>query len=455
MNNFMRPIRLAFVATAAALTVGCATVSAPKEPFVPKVISLADGCATVTTREKAAPVVAVDQICIVTKLDDARQKYAADEATATVAAREEVVKALGTKGGVPGAMTAIGYYTNEGRVTDMPPELVDKLAKLQAIADAAKLQPASAPELPASQAASAVVPNRKHVATDKKAPAVVANDTPPQPKADKPTGTSVVKQIIAKAKDAAPGMAVGIATSTIAKTGLNAIALKFGIAAAATTMPGFLVAAGTVAAISAVAGGLAGVATHLYQNRGQQKSGKAIRKAFLKGAAYGAIGGAIGSTISSALNADGFVHTLFSHKPSVHVPAVDAAASAPAHASAPAATTAAPAPTVPVPTLSQTVQSLLSEEQMKALPKAVQKLAESQKPEDLVRFCKEASFNLINNTHNNPDALKAGAKLVERGLDIAKESHVHSVFTRMLNSDMKFISKAKAFSQFVTGLKPA
>lgn len=80
---------------------------------------------------------------------------------------------------------------------------------------------------------------------------------------------------------------------------------------------------------------------------------------------------------------------------------------------------------------------------MRQLSPALQKLAESHNPKDMLHFCKEASFQLINHSHNNPAAMKAGAELLQKGLDIAKHANINSDTSFMLERDLNYLKNLK------------
>ena len=294
------------------------------------------------------------------------------------------------------------------------------------------------------------------------------------PRKERKPATQIVNEALAKARNAAPDVAVaavGAAANVAVKKGLmSVIGAKFAMAAAATTLPHVLGAVAVAAAVGVVAGGLVGGITAVvregmhrdgninYRTRDGYPSRDAWKKeAFIRGAKrgalFGALGGAAGELIANAVNSSGFIHNLFSHS-SAPVQATHVASGVTHQAASQTAETVAAAAPAPE-TLSNGVKALLSETQMKGLPEAVQKLAESQKPEDVVKFCKEASFALINQSHQNADAVKAGYGLIKHGLDVAKESGLHNSVVRMLNRDSAYMKTAHMFKNIASAFKPA
>ncbi|NTU49940.1 MAG: hypothetical protein HGA87_03470 [Desulfobulbaceae bacterium] len=98
-----------------------------------------------------------------------------------------------------------------------------------------------------------------------------------------------------------------------------------------------------------------------------------------------------------------------------------------------------PADTTPPVVPQGSVRDILTEEQFKKLPRGVQRLALSKNPREIALFCKEASFKLINSPHRSPEALKAGAKLIEHGLEVAKSTGLDNSVTKMLHADLSYL----------------
>ncbi|MCL2469192.1 MAG: hypothetical protein FWF24_03045 [Alphaproteobacteria bacterium] len=280
------------------------------------------------------------------------------------------------------------------------------------------------------------------------------------------------KAICQWAKQNAPALIVGGLTGAGVR-----VAAQFALAAFVTTTPGVVAAIGSAMAIGAVAGGVSKLVTTSIWGGTKKEDKHWKRKAFLQGAAMGVIGAGIGAGVAQWLISNDYLGGWFSHSsapseapaqaaaplpepeiapppvaPMVETPAPANVSDVPAAPSVAEATTPAAAPSAveaPAPAaLVETspavipqgnVEDLLTKEQFAKLPVAVQKLASSSDPHEIARFCKEASFKLINGADRSPESLQVGAKLIERGLEVAKDAGLNNTVTKMLHADLAYL----------------
>ena len=252
--------------------------------------------------------------------------------------------------------------------------------------------------------------------------------------------------------DAIAGTAAGAGTKMV----VAAVATQFKMAALVATLPGMAAAVAahplimTVAAaviVGALAGGAANLARAAVTGRGKVREKRWALKAFGKGALIGAAGGGIFGAFgdqlvagfSHALHSD-FVQNIVGHPANVNVPspAPQIAASAPTNLQVSTPVSAPLEAIVQAPT-PLGVKDMLSAEQMKVLSPKLRMLAQSDNAEDMLRFCKEASYQLINGGQRSAESVRLGAELVQRGLDVAKAANLHTATVDKLAADMAYL----------------
>lgn len=276
-------------------------------------------------------------------------------------------------------------------------------------------------------------------------------------------------------KQNAPALIVGGLTGA----GIR-IAAQFAFAALVTTTPGVVLAIGSAVFIGALAGGSARLLTTSIWGKTEKDDPHWRSKAFLKGALVGAVGAGIGAGIAQWFFADHAVPA--AQTGTDPLPSTESGAGVPQpeqtappsvdQGTTPSSTPQAEAPPQTQPSAPQnttaqsstpessgsgqateqvapdvaaqaavqgSVKDLLTNEQFQGLPKEVRKLALSENPRDIILFCKEASFKLINGPHRSTEALQAGARLIERGLDVAKTAGVENTVSKMLHADLAYL----------------
>lgn len=190
-------------------------------------------------------------------------------------------------------------------------------------------------------------------------------------------------------------------------------------------------------AVSALAGGIARLVTAAL-TPGERKEGW-WWKSFAGGLLPGAIGGGIGFSVMDFLSADGFLHGLFAPNEAPVPPLI---------APGPEADVTSGAALVEVAAsgaLPTGLEGVLTVDQFAALSPELQALANAGDPASMVEFSKEASFHLLNHAGGDEAARRAGAALIQRGLEVAQQGDVHNIFTRMLAADMAYIRGAREF----------
>jgi hypothetical protein len=85
------------------------------------------------------------------------------------------------------------------------------------------------------------------------------------------------------------------------------------------------------------------------------------------------------------------------------------------------------------------VSKLMSDQMFKQLSPDIQGLAASEKPQDILHFCKEASFQIMNGHHRNAESLQAGAHLIEHALQVAEKAGLHTHAVQQLHADEAYI----------------
>jgi len=248
---------------------------------------------------------------------------------------------------------------------------------------------------------------------------------------------------------------------------------------------------GSAVAIGAVAGGLSRVVVTKMRGGGKLQEKNWMRREFGRGMLAGALGGGLGAGAAHWLMSNDYLQGLFEknkidavmeklrgegwpEKPATPPPiqkypitplttpetTVPDAPAVPPHGpevtpehvaptpdhgvttppsheppSAPHQDTPSAPPVVPQGSL----RDILTEEQFEKLPRGVRSLASSTNPREIALFCKEASFELINGSDRSPEALRSGARLIERGLEVAKASGLDNSVTKMLHADYAYL----------------
>jgi hypothetical protein len=290
-----------------------------------------------------------------------------------------------------------------------------------------------------------------------------------------------------KIKHAAPAFLVGgAAGAAVRLTG------HFALAAFFTTTPSILLTIGAAMTVGAFAGGTSRLLTTALFDRDSRTDHYWKRNAFLRGAAVGAVGGGFGAGVmdwfithgyGSALRAflndklPGFFSSPAPSPPPPQIPQTFSPQPPPVLEipELPQPTNedfvsakAAPSPDALPPNLSEqgstsentippmsstppseqvlavagnhlsSIDQILTKDQLAMLPNRVRQFADSQDPEKLIWFCKEASFYLINGKNRSAETIQVGAQLIKYGLDVAKEFSIENNITRMLHADRSY-----------------
>ena len=209
-----------------------------------------------------------------------------------------------------------------------------------------------------------------------------------------------------------------------------------------------------------VLGAAVGLATSAVRTS-LRKGPKNWKKELLKGAAYGAGFGLLGFEIESFTHVGEHVGHLFSkakdwvcssHHFGAH--AADAVSGMhPAHVAAPqlhhdiasANDVGTAAHGAATNLIADAPKSFLTEDQFQHLPKALQKLAESQNKEDWVKLCQKMSEKIILTHPHDQTMLKMAGEWMKHGVKIADDFHIQGVASQQLHANMAY---AEAWGKF-------
>jgi len=219
---------------------------------------------------------------------------------------------------------------------------------------------------------------------------------------------------------------IGGLVNAVTRSALTALVASAGISFAAAP----LVALGAGVVIGALAGA---VSTFAQESAKKNKTEGWQRRAITKGLITGLCGGIIGSVVTDLLSANSFVAGLFEPQA---IPAVPASA-APVPVAPPQIVPTVAVPLPPVVPVSPDLAAY--ESAVKSMPRSVQHLYESanktHNPQTVLKFFKEASFNLLQHPRH-AESLQVGAKMLQEGAAWAQKVGLSTGAGRGLVQDL-------------------
>ena len=239
---------------------------------------------------------------------------------------------------------------------------------------------------------------------------------------------------------------------------------KFVIAAMLTTKPVAAIAACVVASpvaagivsiasafvLGATIGGLVQIGKVKYWGSEEEKQGNWKRRAFNKGAIGGGVGALIGWGVSDVMQSGGHLHHLWnfiahhSHH-SAHAATLTAqqvTENAVHHATSvpDSAVPHNPVESVVAAAHGDSLVDIVDGKHLSSLSAHTQELLRNAHgTSSTLHACKEASYELINGTHHDPEGMKMAKNLIGHALTFADKNHIATGTVRQLHSDMAYM----------------